>query len=183
MTSLHKNYPGPQKAAVFFRQRNNLWERVMEGLNTYISNTHPKDICSLLYNLPSESALKSYSNTMLSTTRLLEEAFIQYQLPVVKRNFNNIWTQHLWLLPESKEKTYHFFRLLEQLHILTNYRLLPYGLGYGLRLGTAAAVRQGLMDSSAPMLAEIMAKAYYIGTVDDALQKAAEDTIATIKKV
>lgn len=183
LTSLHKNYPGPQKAAVFFRQRNNLWERVMEGLNTYISNTHPKDICSLLYNLPSESALKSYSNTMLSTTRLLEEAFIQYQLPVVKRNFNDIWTQHLWLLPESKEKTYHFFRLLEQLHILTNYRLLPYGLGYGLRLGTAAAVRQGLMDSSVPMLAEIMAKAYYTGTVDDALQKAAEDTIATIKKV
>lgn len=183
LTSLHKNYPGPQKAAVFFRQKNHLWERVMKGLNTYISNTHPKDICSLLFNLPSESALKSYSNKMLSTTRLLEEAFIQYQLPVVKRNFNNTWTQHLWLLPESKEKTYHFFHLLEQLHILTNYRLLPYGLGYGLRLGTAAAVRQGLTDNSVSMLAEIMAKTYHAGVVDDALQKAAKDTISTIKKV
>jgi len=183
LTSLHKNYPGPQKAAVFFRQKNDLWERVMKGLNTYISNTHPKDICSLLFNLPSESALKSYSNKMLSTARLLEEAFIQYRLPVVKRNFNNIWTQHLWLLPESKEKTYHFFRLLEQLHILTNYRLLPYGLGYGIRLGTAAAVRQGLADNSVSMLADIIAKAYYTGVVDDALQKAADDTISTIKKV
>lgn len=183
LTSLHKNYPGPQKAAIFFCQKDDLWERVIKGLNTYVSNTHPKDVCNLLLNLPSESSLKCYSNKMLSTARLLEEAFIQYQLPVVKRDFNNTWTQHIWILPESKEKTYHFFLLLEQLHILTNYRLLPYGLGYGLRLGTAAAVRQGLTDTSVSALADVIAKAYYIDAIDNALQKAAYDTIASIKKV
>lgn len=183
LTSLHKNYPGPQKAAIFFRQKDDLWERIIKGLNTYVSNTHPKDVCSLLLNLPSESELKCYSNKMLSTARLLEEAFVQYQLPVVERDFSNTWTQHIWILPESKEKTYHFFQLLEQLHILTNYRLLPYGLGYGLRLGTAAAVRQGLTDTSVSALAEVIAKAYYIDAIDNALQKAADDTIASIKKV
>lgn len=183
LTSLHKNYPGSQKAAVFFRQKNELWERVMKGLSIYISNIHPKDVCSLLLNLPSDSNLKKYSQKMLSTTRLLEEIFVQNGLPVVKRNFNNTWTQHLWLRPESKEKTYQFFRLLEELHILTNYRLLPYGLGYGLRLGTAAAVRQGLEEKSVPALAEVISKAYYANVIDDMLRNAACTTIATIKKV
>ena len=108
--------------------------------------------------------------------------FAQKHLPVVKRNFNTAWTQHLWLRLESKEKTYQFFRLLEDLHILTNYRLLPYGIGYGLRLGTAAAVRQGLDEKNVPALAEIISKAYYANVIDEPLRKAASTTIATIKK-
>ncbi len=183
LTSLHKNYPGSQKAAIFFRQKDVLWERIMKGLSVYISNIHPKDVCSLLFNLPSEPILKNYSQKMLSITRLLEEVFMQYHLPVIKRNFNNTWTQHLWLLPESKIKAYQFFRVLEELHILTNYRLLPYGLGYGLRLGTAAAIRQGLEEFSVPVLAEVISKAYYADIIDDVLRKMASDTIASIKKV
>lgn len=182
LTSLHKNYPGSQKAAIFFRRKDELWERVMKGLNIYISNIHPKDVYSLLLNLPSDSDLKSYSKKMLSTTRLLEEALVQNHLPIVKRNFKNTWTQHLWLQPENKEKTYHFFRLLEELHILTNYRLLPYELGYGLRLGTAAAVRQGLEEKSVPALAEVISKAYYSNVIDNTLRKTAFDTISAIKK-
>lgn len=182
LTSLHKNYPGPQKAAIFFRQKDELWERIMKGLSVYISNIHPKDVCSLLLNLPSEFILKSYSHKMLSTTRILEEVLLQYHVPVVKRNFTQVWTQHLWLLPESKEKAYQLFRLLEELYILTNYRLLPYGLGYGLRLGTAAAIRQGLDDTSVPALGEVISKAYYTDIIDDALQKKATDTITAIKK-
>ena len=183
LTSLHKNYPGSHKGAVFFRQKDELWEQVMKGLNIYISNIHPKDVCSLLLNLPSDSNLKKYSQKMLSTTRLLEEILVKNHLPVVRRNFNNTWTQHLWLQPESKEKAYQFFRLLEDLHILTNYRLLPYGLGYGLRLGTAAAVRQGLEEKSVPALAEVISKAYYANAIDDMLRKTAYTTISKIKKV
>ncbi len=182
LTSLHKNYPGPQKAAVFFRQKDYLWEQIMNGLNIYISNIHPKDICNLLLNLPDENILKSYSQTMLSTARLLEEGLAQYQLPVVKRDYRNIITQHIWILPDSKEKAYNFFRLLEELHILTNYRLLPYGLGYGLRLGTAAAVRQGLTESSIPLLAEVVARAYHVKNIDRALKRAAGNLINVIKK-
>lgn len=182
LTSLHKNYPGPQKAAIFFRQKDYLWERIMKGLNTYISNIHPKDICNLLLNLPPENVIKNYSQNMLSTARLLEEGLAQYQLPVIKRDYKNMITQHIWILPESKEKAYQFFRILEELHILTNYRLLPYRLGYGLRLGTAAAVRQGLEDTSIPSLVEIVSRAYYANNIDNALRKAARDVINTIKK-
>lgn len=183
LTSLHKNYPGSQKAAIFFRHKDELWERIMKGLSIYISNIHPKDVYSLLLNFPPYPTLKSYSQKMLSTTHLLEETLLQNHLPVVKRDFRNTWTQHLWLLPESKEKAYQFFRLLEELHILTNYRLLPYGLGYGLRLGTAAAVRQGLEEKYVPALADVISKAYYTDVIDDMLRKTAHTTIAEIKRL
>ena len=182
LTSLHKNYPGPQKAAIFFRQKDELYEQIMNGLSIYISNIHPKDVYSLLLNLPSKSELKSYSQKMLSTTRLLEKNLLQNGLPVVKRDFQRTWTQHLWLRPNSKVKTYEFFRLLEKLHILTNYRLLPYNLGYGLRIGTAAAVRQGLDEESVPALADLIAKAYYQNFLNDALKESARTTITSIKK-
>lgn len=182
LTSLHKNYPGPQKAAIFFRQKDELYEQIMNGLSIYISNIHPKDVYSLLINLPSKSELKNYSQKMLSTTRLLEKNLLQNGLPVVKRDFQCTWTQHLWLRPNNKVKTYEFFRLLEKLHILTNYRLLPYNLGYGLRLGTAAAVRQGLDEESVPALANLIAKAYYQNFLNDALKESARTTITSIKK-
>lgn len=182
LTSLHKNYPGPQKAAIFFRQKDELYEQIMNGLSIYISNIHPKDVYSLLINLPSKSELKNYSQKMLSTTRLLEKNLLQNGLPVVKRDFQRTWTQHLWLRPNNKVKTYEFFRLLEKLHILTNYRLLPYNLGYGLRLGTAAAVRQGLDEESVPALADLIAKAYYQNFLNDALKESARTTITSIKK-
>lgn len=182
LTSLHKNYPGSQKAAVFFRQKDYLWEQIMKGLNTYISNIHPKDVCSLLLNLPSKDVIKDYSRTMLSTARLLEEGLAQHQLPVVIRDYKNISTQHIWILPESKEKAYQAFRILEELHILTNYRLLPYGLGYGLRLGTAAAVRQGLNKTSIPSLVEIISRAYHTNNINNELKKAAKNVIDSIKK-
>lgn len=174
LTSLHKNYPGPQKAAVFFRQKDYLWEQIMKGLNTYISNIHPKDVCKLLLNLPFENTIKSYSHTMLSTARLLEEGLAQNQLPIVKRDYRKIITQHIWILPKNKEKTYHFFRILEELQILTNYRLLPYGLGYGLRLGTTAAVRQGLNETCIPFLVEIVSRAYHANNIDNKLKKDAK---------
>lgn len=181
LTSLHKNYPGPQKAAIFFHKKCELWERIMKGLSTYISNIHPKDVYSLLLNLPPKSILKDYSQKMLSVTKHLEEALVENHLPVVNRDYNNVWTQHIWLKPESKIKAYQFFRMLEEVNILTNYRLLPYELGYGLRLGTAAATRQGLDDTSVYALAEMIARVYYADVIDDVLRQKARDTISAIK--
>jgi glycine hydroxymethyltransferase len=45
---------------------------------------------------------------------------------------------------------------LEQCRIYTNYRKLPYGVGYGLRLGVNAATRLGLKKANIPNLADIL---------------------------
>lgn len=71
---------------------------------------------------------------------------------------------------QKVRKNISVLQTLRRIASLTNYRLLPYDLGYGIRIGTAAAVRQGLNEEKVPALAEIISKAYYTDTIDNALQ-------------
>lgn len=181
LTSMHKNYPGTQKAAVFFRKKDSIRNKILKGLSIYISNIHPKDVCSLLLNLPSESILKEYSRNMLNIAQLLDKCLMQNGLPVIKRNFEYNYTQHIWVRPSSKEEAYLFFQKLENVGILTNYRLLPYNLGYGLRLGTAAAVRQGLTEDYVSELANLISEVYHREFINDTIKKSAKALIKKIK--
>ena len=181
LTSMHKNYPGPQKAAIFFKEKDDIYEKILTGLRIYISNIHPKDVSNILLSLPSEIMLKRYSNKMLQVTKLLDNHLFNNGLPIVKRDFSKNYTQHIWICPEDKEKTYNFFRNLEQLCILTNYRLLPYNLGYGIRLGTGGAVRQGLDIDTIPRLADLIAEIYYINHINDEIRIKTQKLINEIK--
>lgn len=181
LTSMHKNYPGPQKAAIFFKEKNNIYKEIVKGLSIYISNIHPKDVCSILLNLPSIKVLKNYSNKMLRITKLLDEHLSKNGLPIVKRDFSQSYTQHIWLCPPNKDETYLFFKNLEKIHILTNYRLLPYNLGYGLRIGTAAAVRQGLNTDQISRLAELISEVYNTKHINNTTEKKAQNLIDEIK--
>ena len=181
LTSMHKNYPGSQKAAIFFKKKDDIRTKILKGLSIYISNIHPKDVCSLLLDIPSEFDLKKYSKKMLNVTKTLDQCLAKNSLPVVNRDFKNSYTQHIWLRPNSKEETYNFFKKLERLGILTNYRLLPYDLGYGLRLGTAAAIRQGLNEELVPQLANLIADIYNAEYVNSTLEKETKKFIERIK--
>ena len=118
---------------------------------------------------------------MLNVTKTLDQCLAKNSLPVVNRDFKNSYTQHIWLRPNSKEETYNFFKKLERLGILTNYRLLPYDLGYGLRLGTAAAIRQGLNEELVPQLANLIADIYNAEYVNSTLEKETKKFIERIK--
>lgn len=181
LTSMHKNYPGPQKAAIFFKEKNDIYEKILMGLRIYISNIHPKDVSNILLSLPSDIILKSYSKKMLQATKLLDNNLFNNGLPVVRRDFSKSYTQHIWICPEDKDKTYSFFQNLEKLCILTNYRLLPYKLGYGIRLGTGGAIRQGLDIDIIPRLAGLITEIYNINHIDNEIRKKTQDLINEIR--
>lgn len=182
VSTLHKNYPGTQKAAVFVKNNQYIWDKIEFGLKTYISNTHPKDIFDVLLATPPLSVISEYSETVLKNAEALEENLLAMKVPVVKRNKYVPITQHIWIETHNKEKAYKYFRNLENLKILTNYRLLPYGLGFGLRLGTAAATRQGLTPSGTLQLAKVLAKTWENDIIDNNLKKSAEEMIKNIKQ-
>lgn len=114
LTSMHKNYPGPQKAAIFFKEKNDIYEKILMGLRIYISNIHPKDVSNILLSIPSDIILKSYSKKMLQATKLLDNHLFNNGLPIVRRDFSKSYTQHIWICPEDKNKTYRFFQNLEK---------------------------------------------------------------------
>lgn len=161
ITTLHKNYPGPQKGLLAVKTDDKVWAQYLAHAKTYISNTHPKAIADSLLPLVNRNSFNMYCSTCRSCINLLENRLIDYGVPVVKRSAELIPTQHIWILCENKYESYQYYLKLESLGLLTNYRLLPYELGYGLRVGLNGAVMCGLKEVHISELAKIMSDAYY----------------------
>ena len=173
LSTLHKNYPGPQKAAFFSNNSNSeLWLSLKDGLSTYVSNIHPREVYKALSTIPTKEYFIFYSQTMLECAKSLDLALQDLNVPVVKRDFTLPFTQHIWLTDSSSEHAYNCFRNLEKMNIAVNYRKLPYGLGYGLRLGTAGGVRQGLRQTHCKDLAPIIQAAWNNDINDNILAQA-----------
>lgn len=161
ITTLHKNYPGPQKGLIAVKDADAVWEQYLTHAKTYISNTHPKAIADSLLPLMDEDKFSRYCEICSSCVSALEKQLINYKLPVVKRSVEQTPTQHIWILCSDKNKSYQYYLKLETIGLLTNYRLLPYNLGFGLRIGLNAAVLCGLSEKYIPQLAQIMSDCYY----------------------
>ena len=182
LTTLHKNYPGPQKAAFFTRECDKFWNKLEEGLMTYVSNSHPMEIFKAVLTLPNKAVLKNYSQRILCNTSALEDTLIKSGIPVVTRSPSYPMTQQIWITVPSEDFGFQLFKRLEQMSLLTNYRTLAYNLGRGLRLGTAAATRQGLTPNSAVLIGKLIAEAYHAETLSPDLIRRSEEIIKTIKE-
>ena len=110
----------------------------------------------------------------------LEKLLFDYKVPIVRRSDEQTPTHHLWILCSDKYKSYQYYLKLESIGLLTNYRLLPYNLGYGLRIGLNAAVLCGLKKKHISKLAKIMSDAYH-NDITPALVKSCHKFIRKIK--
>lgn len=78
-------------------------------------------------------------------------------------------THHIWILADSRDAAFEQFESLTAAGIHTNYRKLPYRLGYGLRLGTSFSAVAGVDVPHLEELADIIAAAI-TGGASDALR-------------
>lgn len=181
LSTLHKNYPGPQKGLLCVPCDSATWQAYKKESKTYISNTHPNDIAVSIIPLLDAQKFREYASQNEVCNKLLEKELIKLGLPVIQPKKSAPRTMHIWILCKNSYESYNYYLKLEQLGLLTNYRLLPYNLGYGLRIGTSAAVRSGLKEKHIPALANIMAKVYYEDITKDT-QKETEKLISKIRK-
>jgi len=144
LATLHKNFPGPQKAAVFSKKDNEIWKQLNYSMETYISNFHGYGNYIAGTIASKKLFLKNYSELMIQNTLMLDKYLKKASFDVVQRDFNEQATHHIWITFKTKDEAYNIFKNLEKIRILTNYRLLAYNLGHGLRIGTAAATMSGL---------------------------------------
>ncbi len=180
ISSLHKNFPGPQKSIIATNTINSIWDEFLINSKTFISNTHPENIFKSVIPLLDNNKLNEYSSQCIQCNKKLEQELLKRNIPIIKRSQNELPTLHIWLLPPTKEKTYEFFLKLEALGILVNYRKLPYDLGYGLRLGVNAAVQQGLRLQHIIPLADIIKEAYISQEISPQLLSIANKLIKEI---
>lgn len=166
LSSTHKNYPGPQKAFLATKDNNYYWERIKAGSATYISNSHPRDMFCVLQTIENFEKIIDYSKLMLGISSKLEKALQRNGFPVIRKDYRKTPTQHIWSRFNNQNECYRVFIDLEKLGIYTNYRLLPYSIGYGLRLGVGAAIQSGLRAEHVETLANIMTRCYKDGYSD-----------------
>lgn len=165
LSTLHKNIPGPQRALVCAKEANETWSRLKSGISTYVSNMHVFSIYSAAFLMKDYEYLKMLSRGMLDNAVLLEKELLIRSVPVVRRESSQVSppTHHCWIGPLCKENAFDLYITLERIGLLTNYRLLPYDIGYGLRLGLSGATNSGLKTVHIPELAQIIATAYKSG--------------------
>ena len=163
LSSTHKNYPGPQKAFLATKNKDKYWKKLKSGSATYISNSHPKDMFRVVSSIENINKLYDYSTLMLNISDAFETCLHNKGFPIVKKDSKRIRSQHIWSIFSNQEQCYRLYCDLEKLGFLTNYRLLPYNLGYGLRIGIGAAIQQGLRMKHIDSLANIFSKCYKTG--------------------
>ncbi|WP_125719075.1 hypothetical protein [Pseudoalteromonas rubra] len=161
--SLHKNFPGPQKAFVASKHRDENWERLSHELSIYVSNSHPLSIYQAGNTLECMERLSWYAEEMIKLKVKLEGSLEKSGLPIINSPQGSVPSHHIWLRQNCANNCYSFFKVLEKIRIHVNFRQLPYNLGPGLRLGTSAAVQQGLRLDSIDALSDIIKRAYQDG--------------------
>lgn len=181
MSTLHKNFPGPQKALVCSKNNNIYWSRIQDAMSSYVSNIHAENIMIAGEILKQNCLLKQYSKQMLYNSISLERSLYEQGVPVIKRDTTKMPTHHIWLKPETQDKSFEFYKHMEECGLLVNYRKLPYQLGCGIRMGTSAATLQGLNDNNISELSELIAKIYQSKTLCPSLLKKVQYFNQTLK--
>lgn len=185
LSTTHKNFPGPQRALYCTKKKDYMWDKLYSKIGTYVSNMHPYAIYSLGLMLENLEEYKKLSHNMLSNTRLLRKELKNHGLPVYEQqqmSVNERITHHIWIPCTDKLSAFELYKRWEHCGFLTNYRLLPYNLGYGIRMGLSAATVSGLMPEYIPELANLLAQAYYNEEPYQKLRCQAEEFIHKIKE-
>lgn len=171
LSTLHKNFPGPQKALVCSREDNQAWFRIQAAMSDYVSSLHVETTYLAGAVLDQRSLLRDYSSRMLANSVGLERAMAERGLPVICKDPALQATHHIWIAVNDAETAYTFFKRMEQCGFLVNYRKLPYQLGMGIRMGTSAATLQGLCQENLIPLADLIAELYQTEVTPELYQR------------
>ncbi|ERK46790.1 hypothetical protein [Faecalitalea cylindroides] len=168
LSTLHKNFPGPQQALVC-SNNSVIWEKIQNALSDYVSNIHAENIFIANQILKKQKILNIYSKLMLENSIYLEEELYKRKIPVVIRDNSKQNTHHLWIQFNNNDTAFAFYKKMEYCNFLVNYRKLPYELGMGIRMGTSAATLQGINSYNLEKLADLIAQIYYVDSVNETL--------------
>lgn len=161
--TLHKSFPGPQKAGIVTREAGEVWKRLMTGLSTLVSSSHAESTYLAALSLLRRDWLERYAARLFATAGELELQLARRGVPVVERALQG-WpewppTHHLWIRARDDSDAFAKYERLARANVQTNYRKLPYRLGYGLRLGTTFSAVAGIDVGHVEELADIIAAA------------------------
>lgn len=184
LSTTHKNFPGPQRAIYCSKKKDVMWNRIYSKIGTYVSNMHPYAIYSLGLMLENFDSYKELSKNMLINATLLKKELSHWGINIVSQFPTSpleSHTHHIWIQCEDKMSAFDLYSRWENYGFLTNYRLLPYNLGYGIRMGLSAATVSGLKASDIPTLAQLLVESCQTTDYNLTLHQKIETFITILK--
>lgn len=185
LSTTHKNFPGPQRALYCSKRKDEMWNKIQSKIGSYVSNMHPYSIYSLGLMLEDYKKYEALSKNMIENATELEKELINCGINIITQfpqHMSEMRTHHIWIQCESKREAFDLYNRWERNGFLTNYRLLPYNIGYGIRMGLSAATVCGLTKDDVPLLARLLAKSYISNEYNPALHDEIESFIIHIKE-
>lgn len=174
VSTLHKNFPGPQRALIATKNIDSNWKKLLSNVSTYVSNMHVYGIYTAGLTLNKKEWILNYSKNMIQNTKILEHELQSLNINILQRPLSAVYTHHIWILCNTKEDAFKFFKELEKSKIYVNYRKLPYDLGYGLRLGLSALTRLSISEEALVSLANLINYIFDNGSDEYSLSKSLE---------
>lgn len=162
ISTLHKNFPGPQQALICTNKVDQHWTKLKSDLSVFVSNMHSYNIYAAGLALHHLEELNEMSKEILKCTKLLDALLHEQGVTTIQRNdtLHEPLTHHIWIKAAEQTDIFNIFCRLEEYGINVNYRLLPYHLGYGLRLGLSGAVCTELKAKDCDKLSSYILKIY-----------------------
>lgn len=183
LSTTHKNLPGPQRALFAAKKADLYWKQIEENIGTYVSNMHSYSIYSLGFILDSYEQLCVLSRQMLCNTEKLKTALLSRNIDIVMQvplsDEKN--THHIWIKCNNQMEAFKLYSSLERANIIVNYRLLPYDIGYGIRIGLSAATKAGLKELHISELSDIISEVHETYDCTNILKQKAESFVKRIK--
>ena len=152
ISTTHKNYPGYQKALIFFRD-SSLFNLYMTNSKKYYSSINVRSLFNTTFPIINISELKKYQTSLCRYEELFISELKKNGLPVFVKN-TGVVQHHIWISNGDQDNMYEYFKDLEKANILVNYRLLPYDIGYGLRIGIQNLVRKNIDEAGIKTIAK-----------------------------
>lgn len=185
LSTTHKNFPGPQRALYCSKQKDEMWSKIQSKIGTYVSNMHPYSIYSLGMMLEDFERYRDLSRNMIINAKALERNLINCDINVISQSPKQIseeHTHHIWVQCKDKREAFNLYNRWERYGFLTNYRLLPYNLGYGIRMGLSAATSSGLQQNDIPKLSRLLEKSCKYAEYSETLHYEIESFIIHLKE-
>jgi glycine hydroxymethyltransferase len=130
---------------------------------------------------PDKRSFKNYSQSVLDTSRALEEGCAASGLTVISPTQNHL---NLVKLPDDVDSL-EFQRLLERVGIITNRNMIPFDAKSawrpsGMRFGTAALASRGLTQVQAKQLGELIGNLATGKVAEEAAKKRVQELVSKL---
>lgn len=147
--STHKTFPGPQKAIIAFHSDFNhddeakIRHSISPGLQ---SNSGTAEMMALAYVFCEMRVHAiAYAKSVCEHAQIMAKHLINERINVCGCQFNYTQTHQLWLPMTSEGDAWNVFARLHQTGIRVLPAWLPFENSWGIRLGTNALTRRGLI--------------------------------------